>query len=199
MRPSLLPVVQQLQRKGSNEDQQYREKDTPDRSQLLISRGEVRNDQHDVLSGMNDCPPRSFFRWVTRKRPLLFKFAVANLFPMLGSLFIPPRHELQNVPRKPSAARLSKVTVFFDAIPFLAFQAVPITKASRAASITAGVTAESPLIRRMRSTCDSRRWIRRKLPAVMRMIAATQSGLLTLSASRLTRLSLLAAKNWPSS
>ena len=53
---------------------------------------------------------------------------------------------------------------------------VPITRLSRAASTTSVVATCSRLRVRMRSTCDSSRCRSRKLPPVMRMIAATASG-----------------------
>jgi hypothetical protein len=53
--------------------------------------------------------------------------------------------------------------------------AIPITRLSRAASTTAAVTACSRLMPRMRSICESSRRSRRKLPPVMRMMAAIAS------------------------
>jgi hypothetical protein len=50
-----------------------------------------------------------------------------------------------------------------------------MTKLSRAASTTALLTSRSELISRIRSICVSRRFNNRKLPHVIRMIAATVS------------------------
>ena len=45
----------------------------------------------------------------------------------------------------------------------------PITRPSQAASTTPGVTMDRRFTRRIRSTCESRRWIGRKLPPLIRM------------------------------